>query len=269
MTATDEPVTATDEPAAPALARLYDLDLAEDPGDLDLYLSIARRTGGPVLELAVGTGRLAVPIAEAGYEVTGVDIDPAMLDRARQRLAAGSPAARRQLNLVEGDILGLRLPAAGTFNLCFLALNTLLLLGRQDAQREAVRTMAAHLAPGGLAVVDAWLPDADDLVRLDGRIVLEYVRTEPDTGLTITKAASAQHDAVSQQVTLTTIYEQSSQGAPARRWVQVDRLRLVSADELTRFAEDAGLEIEQVAGSYDLSALGPTSDRAILIATRP
>jgi len=62
-----------------ALARLYDLDLAEDPGDLDLYVALAARTGGPILELAAGTGRLTIPLAQAGYEVTAVDVDPAML----------------------------------------------------------------------------------------------------------------------------------------------------------------------------------------------
>ena len=72
-----------DPSTAAALARLYDLDLVDDPGDLDLYLALADRAGGPILELAVGTGRLAVPLAEAGHRVTGVDLDPAMLDRAR------------------------------------------------------------------------------------------------------------------------------------------------------------------------------------------
>jgi SAM-dependent methyltransferase len=261
----DGETVAPKEDAAPALARLYDLDLADDPGDLDLYLSLARRTGGPILELAVGTGRLAAPLAEAGYEVTGVDIDPAMVDRARARVGRG--AAR--LELIVGDILGLRLPTAGSFRLVFIALNSLLLLGSRDAQLEAIRTMAAHLAPGGLAVVDVWLPDADDLARFDGRIVLEYARSDRETGLTVTKAGSAQHDSVSQQVTLTTLYEESSQGTAARRWVRVDRLRLVSADEILGFAEDAGLEVELLAGGYDLSPLGPTSDRAVLVARLP
>jgi SAM-dependent methyltransferase len=250
-----------------ALARLYDLDMVEDPGDLDLYLSLARRTGGPILELAVGTGRLALPLASAGYAVTGVDIDPAMLDRAGRRAATANLDAR--LELVEGDVIGLRLPAAGTFRLAFIALNSLLLLGSRDAQREAIRTMGANLVPGGLAVADVWLPEPDDLARFDGRIVLEYARSDPDTGLTVTKADSAQYDSVSQQVTLTTLYEESSQGSPARRWVRVDRLRLVSADELRGFAEDVGLEVEMVGGDYDLSPLGPTSGRAILVAVRP
>ena len=252
---------------AVALARLYDLDLADDPGDLDLYLSLARRTGGPILELAVGTGRLALPLADAGYDVTGVDFDPAMLTRARDRAAEEKPNGR--LELVEADLLGLHLPTAGSFNLAVIALNSLLLLGSREAQREAIRTMAAHLAPGGLAVVDVWLPDADDLARFDGRIVLEYARTDPETGLDVTKAGSAQHESVSQQVTLTTLYEESRQGEPARRWLRIDRLRLVSADELRTFAEDVGLEVEMLAGGYDMAPLGPASDRAVLVARLP
>ena len=80
----DRPDAAT----AAALARLYDLDLLDDPGDLDLYLAMADRADGPILELAAGTGRLAVPLAVAGHPVTAVDLDPAMLERARQRAAA-------------------------------------------------------------------------------------------------------------------------------------------------------------------------------------
>ena len=81
----------TDPATADALARLYDLDLVDDPGDLDLYLALAERTGGPILELAVGTGRLAVPLAAAGDRVTGVDLDPAMLARAAAALPRPDP----------------------------------------------------------------------------------------------------------------------------------------------------------------------------------
>jgi 2-polyprenyl-3-methyl-5-hydroxy-6-metoxy-1,4-benzoquinol methylase len=88
------------ETAAAALARLYDLDLSDDPGDLDLYLALAGQTGGPILELAAGSGRLAVPLAGAGYEVTGVDLDRAMLDRARAAADTAGVTTARRLTLV-------------------------------------------------------------------------------------------------------------------------------------------------------------------------
>jgi SAM-dependent methyltransferase len=173
------------------------------------------------------------------------------------------------LTLVDADIVGLRLPDAGRFGLAFIALNSLLVLPTRAAQRAAVQTLADHLAPGGLAVVDAWLPDAEDLARFDGRIILSWPRVDPDTGAIVTKAGSAQHDPASASVILTTIFEEGEQGGPARRWVRSDRLRLVSADELRGFAEDAGLTVEVVAGSYDMGPLGPGSERAILLAVKP
>jgi SAM-dependent methyltransferase len=247
---------------------LYDLDLTEDPGDQDLYLALAGRTDGPVLELAAGSGRLSVPLALAGNQVTGVDLDPAMLDRARA-YATREGVGPERLSLVEADLLDLRLPDAGRHGLAFIALNSLMVLGSREAQRGAFRTMAHHLAPGGLAIVDVWLPDADDLARFDGRIVLEWSRPDPATGRLVTKAGSATHDAATGTISLTTIFEEGEQGSAADRWVRSDRLRLVSADELCAFAEDAGLVVELVAGGYGLESLGPGSERAILVAAKP
>lgn len=255
-----------DAATSAALARLYDLDLVDDPGDLDLYLALAGRAEGPILELAVGTGRLAIPLAEAGHQVTGVDLDPAMLDRARER--ARETGAADRLTLVEADIVGLRLTDATRFGLAFIALNSLLVLPTRAAQRAALRALADHLAPGGLAVVDVWLPDADDLARFDGRVTLYWPRVDPETGALVTKAGSAQHDAAGGTVTLTTIFEEGKQGGTTRRWVRRDRLRLVSADELRGFAEEAGLSVEVIAGDYDMGLFGPGSEHAILVATK-
>jgi SAM-dependent methyltransferase len=249
------------------LARLYDLDLRDDPGDLDLYLALADRAEGPILELAAGSGRLAVPLAAAGHEVTAVDIDPHMLARAKERaIVSGIPEGR--LHLAQGDLLDLRPAEAPRHALAFIALNSIMLMDSRDAQRGAVRTLAAHLRPGGLAVVDAWLPDADDLGRYDGRLILEWIRTDPASGETVTKSGSAVHDAATGTITLTAIFDQIGRDGATRRWIRQDRLRIVSADELSAFAQDAGLRVEMVAGSYDLTPLGPGAERAIVIAER-
>lgn len=257
------------ETAAEALARLYDLDLEDDPGDLDLYLALAARAGGPILELAVGTGRLAVPLAAAEHDVTGVDLDQAMLARARAAGDAAGRAAAGRLRLVEGDARTVRLPDAGSYALAAIPLNSIFLMGSRADQAAAVATLAAHLAPGGLAVVDAWLPDADDLGRYDGRLILEWVREEPGTGRTVTKSGSAEHDPATGVVRLTTIFEAGLPGEPPVRWVRADRLRLVGPEELASFAEAAGLAVELLAGGYDLEPLAAGADRVVLLARRP
>jgi SAM-dependent methyltransferase len=210
-----------------------------------------------------------VPLAEAGHEVVGVDLDPAMLARARTRAADAGATVARRLTWREGDLTTLRLPEAGGFGLAILGLNSLFLLATRKAQAAALATLAAHLRPGGAAVVDIWLPDAEDLSRFDGRLVLEYVRADPETGHLVTKMAAASHDATTQSVILTAIYDEGLPGRSTTRWVRHDRLRLLSADELRALAEAVGLTVEVIAGDYGLSPLSPGSERAILVARRP
>jgi SAM-dependent methyltransferase len=257
------------ESAADALARLYDLDLSEDPGDVDLLLALAGRGGGSVLELAAGSGRLTVPLAEDGYDVTGVDLDAAMLSRARSRADAAGAGVARRVRLIEGDARSIQLPDAGAYSLAFIPLNSIFLMGGRADQASAIGTRAAHLAPGGIACVDAWLPDADDLARYDGRMVLEWVREDPGSGRLVTKTCSATYDATTASVRLTTIFEEGRGGEPPARWVRVDRLRLVTPDELVAFAEGAGLVVEMLAGDYGLGDLEAGAERVVLVARKP
>jgi SAM-dependent methyltransferase len=260
---------------AEALARLYDLDLLDDPGDLDMWLALASQARGPMLELMAGSGRLAVPLAEEGHRVTGVDLDAAMLARAERRAAAAGATVARRCRFVHADVVGLALPRMGAaggpgrYGLAFIGLNSLMLLRTLAAQRAAWRALAAHLAAGGLAAVDCWLPDAADVARYDGRLHLEYVRPDPDGRRWVTKTAAAQHDGATRTVALTTIYEEAAQGEPPVRWIRRDVVRLTSADEQRSLAEEAGLVVELVAGGYDLEPLGPHDERAIVLARKP
>ncbi len=252
------------EDAAAALARLYDLDLAEEPGDVELYRALARRTGGPIVELAAGSGRIAGALAEDGFTVVGVDNDPAMLARARERAPA--------IDLVECDLVEAPQNAAvargGPYQLALIGLNSILLLASAERQRAAVQAMANLLAPGGIAVVDAWQPSPTDLVAFDGRLSLEWLRTDSQTGRQVTKTVAAWFDPATRLVTLMTIFDEGVQGQPPVRWTRTDALRLVTVDELARFATDAGLEIEQLAGDHDLGPLEAGSDRVVLVARR-
>jgi SAM-dependent methyltransferase len=252
-----------------ALARLYDLDLLDDPGDLDLWLALAEQAGGPILELMAGTGRVAVPLAEAGFAVTAVDLDPAMLRRAARRASAAGEEVEGRLELVLGDVLSLELAGAGRFRLGIVALNSMLLLRTREAQAAGWGAIAAHLAPGGLAAVDAWLPDATDLARYDGRLHLEYLRRDAELGRWVTKTAAAQHDGATGTIALTTFFDEGDPGEAPVRWFRRDVVRLTSADEQRALAEAAGLVVELVAGGYDLEPLGPHDDRLVILARRP
>jgi SAM-dependent methyltransferase len=246
-----------DETEADALARLYDLDLAEDPGDTALYRALARRTGGPILELGVGSGRVAVALAGEGHRVVGVDNDPAMLARARVRAANETAGG---LSLVEADLVDApeveAVVASGPYALAFIALNSILLLASAERQRAAIAALARLLAPRGLAVVDAWQPSPVDLVAFDGRLSLEWLRADPETGNAVTKTVAAWFDPATRLVTLTTIFDEGPAGEPPIRWTRSD-------------AAAAGLDVEQLAGDHELGPLQPDSERVVLVARKP
>jgi len=128
----------------------------------------------------------------------------------------------------------------------------------------------------GTRMLDALRPDsllndsfAARFMGDDGRLIFEYVRVDPETGHEVTKVATARHDATTGVVDLTSIYEEGRPGQPPVRWIRRDTLRLVGADELRAHVEDAGLVVEQLAGSYDLEPLRAGSERAIVVARRP
>lgn len=252
-----------------ALARYYDMDLADDPGDIDMYLALADSVEGPLLELAAGSGRVAVPLAAAGHDVVAVDRDAHMLDRARSRWAATSHEAgsASALDLVSADVTTWR-PQRG-FGLVVIALNSLLLLDR-EGQGRALATVAASLAPHGRAVIDTWLPTPDDLGLYDGRLVLDWVRTDDETGEIVAKTTSARYSAASRTADITTFFdawheaEDAPAAAPLRRVMRRDRISFLTATELVRLAEDADLVPETLAGDYEMGPLADDSDRLVL-----
>ncbi len=257
------------ETTAEALARLYDLDLAEDPGDVELYLALAHRTGDPIVELGVGTGRVAVRLAAAGHEVVGLDVDRAMLARAGRRVAGSGAGVAARIELREADARLVAASDRGRFRMAVLALNTIFVFPGRDDQARVVGAMAELVAPGGLIVVDAWQPQPADLARMDGRLSLEWLREDPETGRLVTKVASAWYDPASRVATMTSVFEEGPPGEPAARWTRVDRLRLVTPDELTDWVAAGGLEVERLAGDYGLEPFGAASERVILVARRP
>jgi len=212
---------------------------------------------------------VAVPLAGAGHRVVGIDIDPAMLARAARRAEEAGPAVAERLHLVEGDALRPRPSDRGGFRLAIVALNSLLLFPERARQERLVATLAELVEPGGVVAVDAWQPQPEDLVRFDGRLSLEWLRTDPETGFTVTKTAAAWYDAATRTVTLVTMFDEGLAGAAPVRWTRTDRLRLAAADELMEWAERAGLEVEQLGGDYDLSPYASGSDRVVLVARRP
>ena len=127
------------------------------------------------------------------------------------------------LSFEPADLLEVDLGAR--FALVFIALNSLVLLGTRERQAAGLRAAARHLRPGGLLVVDIWLPDPADLALYDGRLNLEWERTDPETGLQVAKVDAARHDPATGHVEMFTWFDTwSADGGPVSR-ISRDRSR--------------------------------------------
>lgn len=133
----------------------YDLFAGKDGrmgGDVDFYVDLARKQGGPVLELAAGTGRVLIPLAQAGFPVTGLDVSAAMLDIAARRLETEGLAAE----LICAPMQALDL--SWTFDLALIPARAFQHLIEPVDQRETLVRIHRHLNPGGLLVLDLFDP---------------------------------------------------------------------------------------------------------------
>jgi SAM-dependent methyltransferase len=147
------------------IARFYDPWSQSVTEDVGFYVEQALASGGPVVELAVGTGRIAVPIAQAGVDVIGVDSSPAMLAIARAAAVAAGVEARIDLRV--GDLREPPVPERVPLVLC--PFRTLLHMETEDEKLRALRAARELLDPGGTYVFDVFAPSREDIEATHGR----------------------------------------------------------------------------------------------------
>ena len=153
------------------IARLYDPWSRSVVEDVGFYVDEALAAGGPVVELCVGTGRIAIPIAAAGARVIGVDSSQGMLDVAAEQAEAAGVAPFVDLRF--GDIR--EPPVEGTYPLVICPFRSLLHMETDDDRRAVLRAVYGLLADDGRFVFDVFTPGADDIAETNGR----WVEREP------------------------------------------------------------------------------------------
>jgi SAM-dependent methyltransferase len=175
------------------IAPYYDRDYADllQGADIAFYRRMAEASGGPVLEMGCGTGRVLLPLARAGLAVHGMDASLPMLERLRASLAAEPAAVRERVSVTRGDIrstdLGRRFPlvfSAGNVPHSFL--------DRQE-QRAWLANARRHLAPGGALCFDVFQPDYRRLTAAPDW-VLDLERADPETGRRVRRYSRCTHE---------------------------------------------------------------------------
>ncbi len=242
-------------------ARLYDWEHDRYLTDVDVHVGFARRFGGPVLELACGTGRLLGPLAQAGFPCTGVDSSRAMLERARVRLER-FPGT--QTTLVEQRLETLDL--GSRFRTIILGLDSFGLLTNRADQVRALNAAKAHATHDGRLILDVANGNLRGSIEPPEELLHDLTLPDPESGRPITKFILRRSRPADQLDELMFFYdEQDEQGYLRRTMVEL-RLRWFTRFELELLLQSAGWQVDELYGSYDLEPYGPTSDRLLIVA---
>jgi len=253
-------VPVSGDPCARAV-RFYDLDEGRFTEDLGLYVGLAERWGGPILELGCGTGRVLAALAAAGYHVVGLDRSEAMLAAARERLARRGLLA--QARLVPGDMRHFALEER--FAWAFCAMNSLMHLTSLEDQLATLEAAHRHLRPGGYLVLDLTNPDPGWLLEPGEKIVRVGVLEDPETGTVVVRQVLQRADPLRQVLDLVYIYDEVDPEGRVRRVLLPLRLRYLFPAEARLLLERAGFAVEAVYGSYEMEPFDATGDRMIFV----
>jgi SAM-dependent methyltransferase len=233
-------------------AEVYDATYAYEsvPSVVDPIVDLLaeRAGGGAVLEFAVGTGRIALPLSARGLPVSGIELSPYMVEQLQKK--AGAEA----LSVVIGDMANERLP--GSFKLVYVVANSIMNLTTQEEQLAVIANAAAHLAPGGHFVVELIVPQ---LRRVPLSETGWIFKMDPN------------------HVGIETFDDVVNQVASSHHWKVVDGrfvhhsapYRYIWPSELVLMARMAGLDLEDRWGGWDRSPFTSDSGKQVAIFTKP
>lgn len=251
-----------------SLAALYDGEHRSLSADIDLYLAVLHeaRVRGPVLELGCGSGRVAVPLAMAGYRVTGLDLSPAMLRRARGRRRGLAPDAAMRLRFSQQDMRRFRF--RHSFDAAVVAFSSLALLTDPTDRLACLRCLADHLRPRSPAVIDLPNPGARALLPTPRLVATRFHL--PRWGHLVEKLVEEIGDPERRTTRVRYRYRLvGSEGEPTAELAETCfELARVERREIESMLYQAGFDVVAVLGDYRGTPHAPSSPRLIVQAER-
>ncbi len=237
-----------------AAAPFYDADYAALGRDADVpfYVDVARESGGPVLEMGCGTGRILLPVARAGVRIHGIDLSADMLGRLEAKLAGELPEVRSRVSFAQGDIR--TADAGGPFSVVTAPFGVAQLLLAREDQRAWLRNVRRHLRPGGALCFDVFQPNFSYLVEPRGPYT-DVDRTDPATGRRTRRIARTVPHNELQRIDVEFHWLVEEEGRTAETGATL-QLRWFTRGELENLLELEGFEITDYWGSFSREPFG-------------
>jgi ubiquinone/menaquinone biosynthesis C-methylase UbiE len=252
-----------------AFANSYDLEYGQTWIDLDFYVSQAQAAQPPVLELACGTGRVTIPIAQAGVPVVGVDSATEMLARAQEKVdsVGGLP-----VTLVEGDMRTFKL--GERFGLAIIPARSFLHLLTPDDHKAALCNIREHLIDGGKLVMNFFVPSIQTIAAHSGRslsqaLMFSHEFIDPMNEQRIAVWESRSYDTHRQRIHVRFVYERlDADGTVVAREHKSYTLCYIFCNEMQHLFELCGYEVEALYGGFDKEPFTDSSTEMVWVAQK-
>ena len=234
--------------------------------DVGFYVEEAKGVRGQILELGCGTGRVLLPIAQAGATIVGLDDSEQMLARCRAKIAAEPAAVQARITLHQGDMRDFDLGA--TYPLVIAPFRVMQHLTTIEDQVRALAAIARHLARGGRFVFDVFNPDFAALAAADGVEREDTPEHRLPDGGTLRRTARVKRVRTVDQISeIELIYYVSGKpGASVERFVDAFEMRWYLRAELEHLLARAGFRIVAMYGDFARSPLTNGSPEQVVCA---
>jgi SAM-dependent methyltransferase len=240
------------------LSDLYDLEYTHDY-DISFWLSIAEREAGPIVEWGAGTGRISIPLAAAGHDVTAVEISGRMVERGEEK--------SESVGWIVGDMRSV--DPGRRYGLSVCVFNSFLCLDSVDDALAFLRNAHEHLVPGGLLGIEVSAFSPEELVDPPGGTALCHDFTRELANGRLDRFSVSHYDASTQLMEMRLFYERyGATGALESRRAHDLTIRVVGRSELGLMLQLMGFEIEAVYGGFEGEPFTSRSDHLIVLARK-
>ena len=236
--------------------------------DVAFFVEAAQKSGGPVLEMGCGTGRVLIPTAQAGVEIVGLDLSPHMLRVCRDRLLCEPKDVQLRVRLVEGDMRDFEISQA--FTLATTPFRSFQHLTTVEDQISCLKCIHRHLVTGGKLILDLFNPSLEVLVveNLGQELGDEPEFMTPDGRQVSRRHKFVSKDRFSQINRVELIYYVTHPDGRKERLVHSFQMRYLFRFEAEHLLARCGFELEQVYADFDKSPYGSKYPGELILVAR-
>lgn len=235
-------------------ADFYDI-VNTQTGDIKFFLKHAKQIGGPILELAAGTGRIAMPVLENGFQYVGIDLSPEFVDRANKKITRFGDLSE----MLVGDIRNFDLQRK--FNFIFIGFNSIFHLMNEDEIISCLTCVCKHLKENGKFLIDMFVPNPKFLYRDENKYypVGEY---KDNNGKTVLVKEKNKYDPQTEISHITWYaFHEGKAGPEIFNYSHF----MILPERIQRLLKDTGFIIENIFGDYDKNLFDENSKLQVYI----